>query len=216
MNVSASKEKILKKIRKALTESTPVPFPESEGNSSVFIPSAKELEVQFAEEFTHLLGKFVFCLNVQELAIQLNALIQVNKWTKIFCHEPLFKSLIASENQELNTDASLAECDISITGCESLVARTGSIVLSAALPFGRTASVYAPVHICIAWSHQLVYDLRDALHMLKEKYQQNLPSLITFATGPSRTADIEKTLVVGVHGPKEVYVFLVDQVPENK
>jgi L-lactate dehydrogenase complex protein LldG len=216
MNVSASKEKILKKIRKALSESTPVPFPESEGNSSVFIPSGKELEVQFAEEFTHLLGKFVFCLNVEELAVQLNALIQMNKWTKVFCHEPLLKSLIASENQQLNTEASLADCDISITGCEGLVARTGSIVLSAASPFGRTASVYAPVHICIAWSNQLVYDLRDALQMLKEKYQQNLPSLITFATGPSRTADIEKTLVVGVHGPKEVYVFLVDQVPENK
>jgi L-lactate dehydrogenase complex protein LldG len=45
---------------------------------------------------------------------------------------------------------------------------------------------------------------------MKEKYKDNLPSLITFATGPSRTADIEKTLVVGVHSPKEVYCFLVD------
>ena len=44
----------------------------------------------------------------------------------------------------------------------------------------------------------------------KEKYGNNIPSLITFATGPSRTADIEKTLVVGVHGPKEVYLFLVE------
>jgi len=57
----------------------------------------------------------------------------------------------------------------------------------------------------------LVYDIRDGLVALKEKYQQQLPSLITFATGPSRTADIEKTLVVGVHGPREVYLFLVDR-----
>jgi L-lactate dehydrogenase complex protein LldG len=45
---------------------------------------------------------------------------------------------------------------------------------------------------------------------MKNKYKNDLPSLITFATGPSRTADIEKTLVVGVHGPKEVYLFLVE------
>jgi L-lactate dehydrogenase complex protein LldG len=45
---------------------------------------------------------------------------------------------------------------------------------------------------------------------IKDKYREFLPSLITFATGPSRTADIEKTLVVGVHGPKEVYCFVVD------
>ena len=49
------------------------------------------------------------------------------------------------------------------------------------------------------------------LQMLKEKYGSPLPSMITFATGPSRTADIEKTLVVGVHGPKEVFCLLVDE-----
>jgi len=56
----------------------------------------------------------------------------------------------------------------------------------------------------------LVYDLKDALLLLREKYNGQLPSFISFATGPSRTADIEKTLVVGVHGPKEVFVFLVE------
>jgi L-lactate dehydrogenase complex protein LldG len=55
-----------------------------------------------------------------------------------------------------------------------------------------------------------MYDIKDALLFLKEKYSGNMPSLITFASGPSRTADIEKTLVTGVHGPKEVYCFLVE------
>ena len=82
--------------------------------------------------------------------------------------------------------------------------------MSAAQASGRNTSVYAPIHICIAFTSQLVYDVKDALVLIKEKYKDNLPSLITFATGPSRTADIEKTLVVGVHGPKEVYCFLVD------
>jgi L-lactate dehydrogenase complex protein LldG len=57
----------------------------------------------------------------------------------------------------------------------------------------------------------VVYELDEAIQLMKEKYGIHLPSLITFATGPSRTADIEKTLVVGVHGPKEVYCLLADQ-----
>ena len=56
----------------------------------------------------------------------------------------------------------------------------------------------------------MVYDLKEALQFMKAKYANNLPSLITFASGPSRTADIEKTLVTGVHGPKEVYCFLIE------
>ena len=76
---------------------------------------------------------------------------------------------------------------------------------------GRTVSAYAPVHICIAYIDQLVFDTKDALKDLKIKYENNIPSFITFVAGPSRTADIEKTLVVGVHGPKEVYVFLIDK-----
>jgi L-lactate dehydrogenase complex protein LldG len=213
MNVSASKERILKKIRRALSESTPLPFPESEGQQSLFHPSDKELEVQFAEAFTHLLGKFVFCLNEEELSKQLAALIKHKEWRNVFCEEPALKTLLAKDITQLKPSSSLQEADVSITTCESLVARTGSVVLSAAQQQGRTASVYAPVHICVAYTNQLVYDVKDALLLIKEKYQQNLPSLISFATGPSRTADIEKTLVVGVHGPKEVYVFLVDQPP---
>ena len=60
-------------------------------------------------------------------------------------------------------------------------------------------------------NHQdAIFGAQDALQGAREKYGEQLPSLITFATGPSRTADIEKTLVVGVHGPKEVYLFLVE------
>jgi L-lactate dehydrogenase complex protein LldG len=211
MNVSASKEKILKKIRRALSESTPLPFPESEGHSSVFPAAEKELELQFAEEFTHLLGKFVFCLDHSELANQLSGLLNNKEWKKVFCAEPLLKTALSKEGINLTQAVSLEEAEVSITSCECLVARTGSIVLSSAQQQGRTASVYAPVHICIAYTNQLVYDVKDALQMVKQKYGQTLPSLLSFATGPSRTADIEKTLVVGVHGPKEVYVFLVDQ-----
>ncbi len=211
MNISPAKETILKKIRKALNQSTPIPFPQSEGGSSVFHTALQELEVEFAEEFTRLQGKFVFCANNQELAAHLNMLVQQMEWKKIFCRDETLKEMLTANKFVQIQDVDLGQCDVSITGCEALVARTGSMVLSSAQPVGRTVSVYAPVHICIAYTSQVVYDIKDALKLLKNKYDSMLPSMITFATGPSRTADIEKTLVVGVHGPKEVYCFLVDE-----
>jgi len=210
MRVSSSKENILKKIRQALSHPVPVPFPKSEGNNSVFQPQADELEVQFAEEFTRLLGKFAFCINETDLAKQLEQLLEEKKWKNIYCNEEnLFHIISHSAPYQIDKTA-LADCDASITSCEYLVARTGTIVMSTAQT-GRSVSVYAPVHICIAYSTQLVYDIKDALQLLKDRHSGNIPSSITFATGPSRTADIEKTLVVGVHGPKEVYLFLVDK-----
>ncbi|MGB3005097.1 MAG: lactate utilization protein [Chitinophagaceae bacterium] len=210
MNVSPSKENILKNIRKALSHSTPLPFPQSEGNQPIFPPLEQDAEVEFAEKFTSLQGKFIYCINRQELAFQLTSLIKKQDWQKVFCLEDKLTESFGGQLDERLVKTDLASCDVSITGCEYLVARTGSIVLSAAQPQGRSTSVYAPIHICIAFTNQLVYDVKDALLAAKEKYGNNLPSLITFATGPSRTADIEKTLVVGVHGPKEVYLFLVE------
>ena len=203
MSVSPAKENILKRIRQALSNPAPLPFPQSEGNNSIFPAAPDDLEVVFAEEFVNLQGKFAFCTDEKDMVQQIQKLVAEKQWTKIYCNENKW-------NEAFSNTINLAGCDASVTGCEFLVARTGTIVMSAAQQSGRTVSVYAPVHICIAYTNQLVYDIKDALQMLKEKYAGNMPSLITFASGPSRTADIEKTLVTGVHGPKEVYCFLVE------
>ena len=212
MRSSSSKENILKTIRQALSNPVPLPFPKSEGNNSVFQPPADDLEVEFAHEFTKLLGKFAFCVNEEDLQLQLKYLFLEKKWKNIYCAEEKLLPLIPSSSDEKINQTTLHNCDASVTSCEYLIARTGTIVMSSAQQEGRTVSVYAPVHMCIAYVDQLVYDIKEGLQLLKKKYEGNLPSMITFATGPSRTADIEKTLVVGVHGPKEVYLFLVDRM----
>ena len=211
MKVSSSKEKILKKIREALSNPVPLPFPKSEGHNSVFQPQKEELEILFAEEFTRLLGKFAFCINEADAADQLNQLVTQKKWKHIYCVEDQLKNILSKEILPDLNDSSLSDCDAAITSCHYVVARTGAIVMSSAQKSGRTVSAYAPVHICIAYVDQLVFDTRDALKGIKETYGTKIPSFITFAAGPSRTADIEKTLVVGVHGPKEVYLFLIDK-----
>jgi L-lactate dehydrogenase complex protein LldG len=208
MATSSAKEVILKKIRQALSIPVPVPFPNSEGNTPVFTKQTEDDDIVFAEVFTRLQGKFAFCTDAEDLSKQLLQLIRERGWTQIYCREKEWISLLQSLSLPIFTD--LAKCDVAITGCEYLVARTGSIVMSTAQESGRTSSIYAPIHICIAYNRQMVYDLKDALLFLKEKYTTQMPSMITFASGPSRTADIEKTLVTGVHGPKEVYCFLVE------
>src|SRR3989337_49548 len=87
MSFSPAKENILKKIRKALSQSTPLPFPKSEGSESVFQPSGQEKEVEFAEQFTRLQGRFVYCINQQELAFQLSSLVKKMDWQKVYCLE---------------------------------------------------------------------------------------------------------------------------------
>ena len=84
---NVARENIMKRIKQALAKPVPVPFPASEGQDSVFNPSKKELEVEFAEKFTGLLGRFSYCENEIELVAQLNALIAKRQWTKIFSKE---------------------------------------------------------------------------------------------------------------------------------
>ncbi len=210
MATSPAKENMLKRIREALSNPVPLPFPQSEGNSSVFVENNEDPLVIFAEEFTKLQGKFSFCANEADLKIQLQNLIAEKGWTKVYCRESKLNNILNSISIDTYND--LPSCDVSITGCETLVARTGTMVLSAAQESGRTTSVYAPIHVCVAYTNQVVYDVKDALLGLKEKYVDSFPSFVSFASGPSRTADIEKTLVTGVHGPKEVYCFLVENI----
>jgi L-lactate dehydrogenase complex protein LldG len=204
---NTAKNNILKKIRLALIHSTPIPFPQAEAKNKFFQPLQQDIVVEFAEQFTQIQGKFSFCSDHNELLQQLQELFKQQEWTKVFAVDEQWMKMIP-ENISSND---IVTCDAAITGCEALIARTGSLLLSSKTG-GRTTSVYTPVHICIAYTSQLFYDIEDGLSFLKKKYQNQLPSMITLATGPSRTADIEKTLVVGVHGPKEVYCFLVDDM----
>jgi L-lactate dehydrogenase complex protein LldG len=205
---TTAKENILKRIREALSNPVPLPFPNSEGSRNVFVENYDDPTIIFAQEFTKLQGKFSFCNNEADLQQQLTKLIAEKNWEKIYCVENKLNDIL--NGISVSTYQDLATCDVSITTCESLVARTGTMVLGAAQTNGRTASVYAPIHVCIAYTSQVVPDIKDALVILKEKYGNGFPSFVTFASGPSRTADIEKTLVTGVHGPKEVYCFLVE------
>jgi L-lactate dehydrogenase complex protein LldG len=105
-------------------------------------------------------------------------------------------------------------CEVGVTGCEFVVARLGSIMVSS--KNSRRLNVYPETHVVIAYVHQLVDDLKDAFSAIQEKYSGKLPSMVSVITGPSRTADIEKTLVMGAHGPRELFLILVETPPSDE
>lgn len=209
-DITTSKEKLLKKIRKALLEKRDNPYPNLE-DLPHYPPTEELLEIVFASEFTAVSGQFVFCEDEVQLIENLLNLADQHKWHKIYCWEPALQDILTRfDFPYFETDKDFEQAEVGITLCEALVARNGSIMLSNSGMAGRRLSIYPPVHIVLAYSSQLVTDLKDGFKLIKEKYKDQLPSMITTVTGPSRTADIEKTLVLGAHGPKELFVFLLD------
>ena len=101
----------------------------------------------------------------------------------------------------------LEGCDAGITECDALVAQTGSVLVTSRSAGGRALSVLPPHHVVLARREQLLADLPEAFALLKAKYAADYPSFISFITGPSRTGDIERILVLGAHGPKQLTIL---------
>ncbi len=214
---SKSKENILAKIRKELNKaSVPIPYPELEKRNTeqIYAPAGMSDEEKFADSFNALGGKFVFCSNKEELIDKIHALHENRGWKKMLCAEQDILAGMQATGADIAMSAedNQEDAEACITGCELLVARTGSVIISSRQNMGRTSSVFYPVHIIVAYTKQVVPDIGDAINTMKNKYGADMPSMINLNTGPSRTADIEKTLVVGVHGPGEVFCFLVNDI----
>jgi L-lactate dehydrogenase complex protein LldG len=118
----------------------------------------------------------------------------------------------AARRQELR--ALLAQADLGLSGVDYVIAETGTLVVSAQPGQMRGVSLLPPVHVAVARSEQIVATLADYLLLLRAEgadLQQQLTSCVSFITGPSRTGDIELKLTVGVHGPGEVHLVLLDE-----
>lgn len=210
MKDTTSKEKMLKKIRKALLDKRDNPYPNLE-DTPLYEPFNDHIDLLFAEQLTAVAGNFVFCEDEIQLIENLIHLAEEKNWRKIYCWEPEVQTILKNyEFPHYSTDTDFLGAEVGITGCEALIARNGSVFISNGNLAGRRLSIYPHVHIVIAYTSQLVLDLKDAFQLIKQKYPDSIPTMVSNITGPSRTADIEKTLVLGAHGPKELYVFLLE------
>ena len=111
----------------------------------------------------------------------------------------------------------LADSSMGITGADYAIAETGSVIVLPRRGLSRLVSVVPPVHVAIVRPQDIIGSLDDLFALRRLEYHRNgeggapdMGSYLNFITGPSRTADIEQTIVVGVHGPREVHMVLMD------
>jgi L-lactate dehydrogenase complex protein LldG len=216
MEESTSREKILKKVRDALIEQTDPPYPVIDNDSSVYQPSEEPLDVTFAQELIKVEGKFVYCDDNDDFLASLQSFILEKNWPVLYCFDPFLQNFLRKGGIpfESNPDQ-ISDAKLGITRCENLISRLGTVMVSSRLSPGRQITVFPEIHLVLAYPSQLVPDLKQAFQNLRRKYQTEYPSMVSLITGPSRTADIEKTLVMGAHGPKELYVFLIENEPAS-
>jgi L-lactate dehydrogenase complex protein LldG len=115
----------------------------------------------------------------------------------------------ADEVSIVPTASDLFTYDIGITTAQTAITETGTLVLESDSERHRLVSLLPPIHIAIINAADICMTLGDALRRVRHDKTSNISRAITFITGPSRTADIELTLAIGVHGPKKLYVMVM-------
>lgn len=209
MQTDLSRQIILDQIAKAGLKRSVFAESSSSDIDSIYKPVLPDATTCFMNELELVNGQCVICENEPDLYSKLKSFTVQNSFPYLYCRDSYIANQLTTYNIPFSGNVSDFESmQAGITGCEFLVARTGSVLVSSASESGRQMNVFPPVHIVLAHVSQLVNYLEDALVAIHEKYGDSLPSSISTITGPSRTADIEKTLVLGAHGPKELIVFL--------
>jgi L-lactate dehydrogenase complex protein LldG len=211
---------MLARIRTALaTGPSPQP-PTPDWTAPVHPPlPAADLAVTFAESFRRIGGEFFYCETLPQLGAEMRGWLakRLPAGQQFYVWEPAMQHLLTMAGVSFQaTEADFrAQAAVGLTSCAALVARTGSIVVTPATASGRRLSIYPDQHIVLARPSQVVAEIGDGLRMVQGQHGDALPSMLSLTTGPSRTADIEKTLVLGAHGPRRLTLFLLEDDAES-
>ncbi|RZK31924.1 MAG: hypothetical protein EOO57_15650 [Hymenobacter sp.] len=211
----SSRESMLARIRTALAAGPAPAPPEPDWDAPVHPPlPAAELAETFAANFQRIGGEFFYCATPAQLGTVLRAWLaeRLPAGQQFYVWEPALQALLTAAGVFFEaTEADFrTQAAVGMTSCEALVARTGSLVVAPATASGRRLSIYPDQHVVLARPSQVVAEIGDALLMMHQRYGAQLPSMLSLTTGPSRTADIEKTLVLGAHGPRRLTLFLLE------
>ncbi len=226
-----SRNQILENIRSLSSPRIDTRGVESGDLSSLFPSTRIDVEnllKRFEGELSQISGEVKIVKSSDEILTALTDFIREGKYqSAVLSNHPLLKEIKLSEQltarlPECSISISamyqdrtvlreqLAVTDVGITGADFLIADTGTIAMLSSPDEGRLVSLLPPTHVVVATAKQLVPTLSAVMSALEEKYGNSFPNAcLTFITGPSRTADIEKQLVLGVHGPKRLIVLVL-------
>ncbi len=215
----SSRDQILQRLQQAAPAQSDLelPAPRDESLFQDYPGDKQDLAELFAQRLVALKGEFhraadetaaahavLDILKTGEqgpVAVQREPLVD-----RVMAQLPGLSRLAEDDAEPRKVDSrDFAAYSVGISTADFLVARTGSVILRSTSCGGRRLTVLPPLHLVIARIHQLVPSLDDALSVIG---QDDLWSFATIVTGPSRTADIEKTVVLGAHGPKRLVVVL--------
>lgn len=187
---NSARESILGSIRTHLAASPPVDDHPVNPANPVILSNNSDPINQFKESLESVSGHCIVTTDVTDVLNQIITDLNAKR--------------IAHSDDPPNAH-DIFHYDVGISTAQAAIAETGTLVLDSASEQHRLVSLVPPVHIAIVNASAIVDTLSDALTLLHKK---EISPAITFITGPSRTADIELTLAIGVHGPQELYVIV--------
>jgi L-lactate dehydrogenase complex protein LldG len=229
--------RVLDEIRRALGRSqTAKPAPLEAFVERSFEESREELTARFIREVTQV-GGLVYradspgavaahiahiCAATANSEVALSGsplLPQMNLSAQLAAHHlSVIEATDFSATEKAKLIARLANCGAGVTAVDYAIAETGTLVLSSDEEQALLVSVLPVIHIALFQPKQILASLTDAVQALaKDRMLRGEPCRsATFITGPSRTSDVELTLSIGVHGPKELHLILLDEVSPQK
>ncbi len=199
-----SREQILKLLKLHQTNKTPLPKIEATASLDA------DLVEKFKFEFERVGGIFIKT-TIDEISDTLSKIVAEKNLRKIYAEN--FDNEINTIIKNLQVDEIITQphsyrqisiVDASITSSDFLIAETGTIAFIHRDEKFKSAVLLPRIHIVIAREEQIVGTLEEVFSIVGGNFDS-----IFLITGPSRTADIEKVIVRGVHGPQEVYIILV-------
>ena len=216
----SSRDAILARLRANRQETSPVvPLPPADADVFLDLPEddLNERVECFRQHLQALKGEFCLVLDARGALDQMRRLLsgaEPGPWYRQ--DHPLLASVLAGDPElaarfrpvaDLPPGAAAADCAVGLTTADFLVARTGSLIVRSTNAGGRRLSVLPPLHLVLARTAGVVGTLADVFRQWPAA--DDGWSYTAVVTGPSRTADIEKILVLGAHGPKRLAVVLM-------